>query len=226
MGGLATMTELPDVVFLIDPQREQIAVNEARVLGIPVIAIVDSNCNPDEVDLAIPGNDDSIQAIRLILGRMAGNVAAAFEQYETARIEREAAERIEHERQEQARREAAIKRQEEEANPQASDGKAPAAQAGADRVREGNSSSARQAPVVDDSVKSPNTGGETSQSASAKPEGDSRSAASSAKGQSKTKAKSADTERPKGPRASRARSNKSGRDDDLAVKASNKGSGE
>ena len=115
MGGLATMTELPDVLFLIDPRREHIAVNEARVLGIPVVALVDTNCNPDDVDLPIPGNDDSIRSIRLILERISQNVAAAFEQYETVRIERETAERIEHERQEKARREVALKRQEAEA---------------------------------------------------------------------------------------------------------------
>ena len=115
MGGLATMTELPDVLFLIDPRREYIAVNEARVLGIPVVALVDTNCNPDDVDLPIPGNDDSIRSIRLILERISQNVAAAFEQYETVRIERETAERIEHERQEKARREVALKRQEAEA---------------------------------------------------------------------------------------------------------------
>ncbi len=107
--------ELPDVLFLIDPRREYIAVNEARVLGIPVVALVDTNCNPDDVDLPIPGNDDSIRSIRLILERISQNVAAAFEQYETVRIERETAERIEHERQEKARREVALKRQEAEA---------------------------------------------------------------------------------------------------------------
>ncbi|HJO06717.1 MAG TPA: 30S ribosomal protein S2 [Chloroflexota bacterium] len=115
MGGLATMAELPDVLFLIDPRREHIAVNEARVLGIPVVALVDTNCDPDEVDLPIPCNDDSIRSNRLILGKLAENVSEAFEVYETERIEREEQERVERERQEQARREMARKRQEAEA---------------------------------------------------------------------------------------------------------------
>ena len=114
MGGLATMTELPDVLFLVDPRREHIAVNEARVLGIPVVALVDTNCDPDDVDLPIPGNDDSIRSNRLILGRLAENVSEAFELYETQRIEREEKERVEREHQEQARREIARKRQEAE----------------------------------------------------------------------------------------------------------------
>jgi small subunit ribosomal protein S2 len=124
MGGLATMAELPDVLFLIDPRREHIAVNEARVLGIPVVALVDTNCDPDEVDLPIPGNDDSIRSNRLILGKVAENVAEAFELYETQRIEREEKERVERERQEQARREMARKRQEAEAQARAEEERA------------------------------------------------------------------------------------------------------
>ncbi len=124
MGGLATMAELPDVLFLIDPRREHIAVNEARVLGIPVVALVDTNCDPDEVDLPIPCNDDSIRSNRLILGKLAENVSEAFEVYETERIEREEQERVERERQEQARREMARKRQEAEAQSRAEEERA------------------------------------------------------------------------------------------------------
>ncbi len=124
MGGLAAMAELPDVLFLIDPRREHIAVNEARVLGIPVVALVDTNCDPDEVDLPIPGNDDSIRSNRLILGKLAENVSEAFEVYETERIEREEQERVERERQEQARREMARKRQEAEAQSRAEEERA------------------------------------------------------------------------------------------------------
>jgi small subunit ribosomal protein S2 len=124
MGGLATMAELPDVLFLIDPRREHIAVNEARVLGIPVVALVDTNCDPDEVDLPIPGNDDSIRSNRLILGKLAENVSEAFEIYETQRIEREEQERVEREQQEQARREVARKRQEAEAQARAEEERA------------------------------------------------------------------------------------------------------
>ncbi len=124
MGGLAAMAELPDVLFLIDPRREHIAVNEARVLGIPVVALVDTNCDPDEVDLPIPCNDDSIRSNRLILGKLAENVSEAFEVYETERIEREEQERVERERQEQARREMARKRQEAEAQSRAEEERA------------------------------------------------------------------------------------------------------
>jgi small subunit ribosomal protein S2 len=226
MGGLATMTELPDVVFLIDPNREQIAVNEARVLGIPVIAVVDSNCNPDEVDLPIPGNDDSIQAIRLILGRIADNVAEAFEQYETARIEREAAERIEHERQEQARREAAIKRQETEAKSQASDEVPTAGQKGRKIVREGNSGARKQAPAVDAPMKNANMTAVSPQSTPAKTKGDTRpKAASFAKSQSKPKEKRAGRGGAKATRSSKIASSQSGRGNDTTVDASNKGTG-
>ena len=65
------MDELPGAVFVIDPKREKIAVKEARKLGIPVVAIADSNCDPDDIDLIIPGNDDAIRAIRLITSKIA-----------------------------------------------------------------------------------------------------------------------------------------------------------
>lgn len=71
LGGIKNMDELPGAVFVIDPKREKIAVREARRLQIPVIAIADSNCDPDEIDLIIPGNDDAIRAIRLITSKMA-----------------------------------------------------------------------------------------------------------------------------------------------------------
>ena len=65
------MDELPGAVFIVDPKRERIAVREVRNLGIPVIAIADSNCDPDEIDFIIPGNDDAIRAIRLICSKIA-----------------------------------------------------------------------------------------------------------------------------------------------------------
>ena len=71
LTGIKNMKDLPDAVFVIDPRRETIAVTEARRLGIPVIAIVDTNCDPDVIDYAIPGNDDAIRAIELICGLMA-----------------------------------------------------------------------------------------------------------------------------------------------------------
>ena len=71
LGGIRDMGRLPGAVFIVDAKNENIAVREARRLGIPVVAIVDSNCNPDEIDYIIPGNDDAIRAIRLITSRVA-----------------------------------------------------------------------------------------------------------------------------------------------------------
>jgi small subunit ribosomal protein S2 len=72
--GIKAMEQLPGAVFIIDPHKERIAVREARRLGIPVIAVVDTNCDPDEIDLPIPGNDDAIRAIRLITSRLADGI--------------------------------------------------------------------------------------------------------------------------------------------------------
>ena len=74
LGGIRTMRRLPDAVFIVDPRKERIAVAEARKLGIPIIAIVDTNCDPDEIDLVIPGNDDAIRAVRLLTGKVADAV--------------------------------------------------------------------------------------------------------------------------------------------------------
>lgn len=71
LGGIKEMKRLPDVIFVVDPKKEYIAVNEARRLGIPIIGIVDTNCDPEEVDYVIPGNDDAIRAIKLITSTMA-----------------------------------------------------------------------------------------------------------------------------------------------------------
>ena len=77
LGGIKEMDKLPDVLFVIDPKNEKIAVNEAKILGIPVIGVVDTNCDPDEVDIAIPGNDDAIRAVKLIVSKMADAVIEA-----------------------------------------------------------------------------------------------------------------------------------------------------
>jgi small subunit ribosomal protein S2 len=69
--GIKAMEQLPGAVFIIDPKKERIAVQEARRLGIPVLAVVDTNCDPDEIDFPIPGNDDAIRAIRLLVSRLA-----------------------------------------------------------------------------------------------------------------------------------------------------------
>lgn len=74
LGGIKEMNELPDVMFVVDPKKEKIAIREARLLGIPVVGIVDTNCDPEEVDYVIPGNDDAIRAVKLIAGKMADAV--------------------------------------------------------------------------------------------------------------------------------------------------------
>lgn len=71
LGGIRSMNKLPGAIFVVDPKNEAIAVREGRRLGIPIIAIVDTNCDPDEIDYIIPGNDDAIRAIRLISSRIA-----------------------------------------------------------------------------------------------------------------------------------------------------------
>lgn len=74
LGGVKEMKKLPSALFIIDPRKERNAINEARKLGIPIVAIVDTNCDPDEIDYIIPGNDDAIRAIRLISQTMANAV--------------------------------------------------------------------------------------------------------------------------------------------------------
>ena len=74
LGGIKEMSTLPDIIFIIDPSKEEIAVNEARKLNIPIVAIVDTNCDPDDIDYVIPGNDDAIRAIKLISSVMADAV--------------------------------------------------------------------------------------------------------------------------------------------------------
>ena len=74
LGGIKEMKEMPGVMFVVDPKKERIAILEARKLGIPVVGLVDTNCNPEEVDYAIPGNDDAIRAVKLIADCMANAV--------------------------------------------------------------------------------------------------------------------------------------------------------
>ena len=71
IGGIREMKKLPGALFIVDPRKERIAVQEARILNIPIVAIVDTNCDPDEIDYVIPGNDDAIRAVKLIAGKMA-----------------------------------------------------------------------------------------------------------------------------------------------------------
>ena len=74
LGGIREMKKLPGALFIVDPRKERIAVQEARILGIPIVAIVDTNCDPDEIDYVIPGNDDAIRAVKLIAGKLADAV--------------------------------------------------------------------------------------------------------------------------------------------------------
>ena len=74
LGGIKDMKKLPGALFIVDPRKEKIAVSEAKKLGIPVVAIVDTNCDPDDADYVIPGNDDAIRAVKLIAGAMANAI--------------------------------------------------------------------------------------------------------------------------------------------------------
>lgn len=74
LGGIKNMDKLPGALFIVDPRKERIAVQEAKILGIPVVAIVDTNCDPDEVDFVIPGNDDAIRAVKLLTATIADAV--------------------------------------------------------------------------------------------------------------------------------------------------------
>jgi small subunit ribosomal protein S2 len=99
LGGVKEMKKLPGAIFVIDPRKEHNAIAEARKLNIPIVAIVDTNCNPDEVDYVIPGNDDAIRAIRLISATMANAVLEGRQgvDAEADKAEAEAAEAAEQE---------------------------------------------------------------------------------------------------------------------------------
>lgn len=77
LGGIKDMQSVPDAIFVIDPRKERIAIAEAHKLNIPIVAIVDTNCDPDEIDYVIPGNDDAIRAVKLLTGKMADAVIEA-----------------------------------------------------------------------------------------------------------------------------------------------------
>ena len=74
LGGIKEMKKIPDVMFVVDPRKERIAIQEAHTLGIPIVAIVDTNCDPEEIDFVIPGNDDAIRAVKLIASKIADAV--------------------------------------------------------------------------------------------------------------------------------------------------------
>lgn len=95
LGGVKEMTRLPGALFVIDPRKERIAVAEARKLGIPIVAIVDTNCDPDEIDYVIPGNDDAIRAVKLLTGRMADAVVEGRQGMDAAKQPATAAPAVE-----------------------------------------------------------------------------------------------------------------------------------
>ena len=90
LGGIQEMKKIPSAMFIVDPRKERIAVSEAKKLGIPIVAIVDTNCDPDEIDVVIPGNDDAIRAVKLIAGAMAAAVIEGRQGEQTAEAAAEA----------------------------------------------------------------------------------------------------------------------------------------
>ncbi len=112
LGGIRDMKGMPGAVFIVDPKKEKIAIKEARILGIPIVGIVDTNCDPDDVDYIIPANDDAIRAVKLIAGKMAdavieANQGESFDEGETEGSAEAAEEEVPEE-------EAAAKAEEEE----------------------------------------------------------------------------------------------------------------
>ena len=89
VGGLRNLTSLPDALFIVDTRREELAVKEANKLGIPIVALVDTNCDPDPIDLVIPSNDDAIRAIKLMVGKMADAIIEGKQLRETLQAEEE-----------------------------------------------------------------------------------------------------------------------------------------
>ncbi len=92
LGGIREMKKLPGALFVVDPRKEHIAVTEARILNIPIVGIVDTNCDPDEIDYVIPGNDDAIRAVKLIAGKMADAILEGRQGEQTAEEAAPAAE--------------------------------------------------------------------------------------------------------------------------------------
>ena len=83
LGGIREMNQLPDIVFIVDPKKEEIAVKEARKLNIPIIAIIDTNCDPDLIDYPIPGNDDALKSVRLITSLIAQSIVEGRREFKT-----------------------------------------------------------------------------------------------------------------------------------------------
>ena len=94
LGGIKNMKKIPDAIFVVDPKKERICIQEAHTLGIPLIGIADTNCDPEELDYVIPGNDDAIRAVKLIVSKMADAVVEA-KQGEAEEVVAEAEETVE-----------------------------------------------------------------------------------------------------------------------------------
>lgn len=95
LGGIKEMTRLPDCIFVIDPKKEAICIKEAQTLGLTIVGMADTNCNPDDLDYVIPGNDDAIRAVKLIVSKMADAVIEANQGEEAAVKESAAEEEVE-----------------------------------------------------------------------------------------------------------------------------------
>jgi len=87
LGGIKDMHRLPDAVFIVDPKKERIAVLEARKLKIPIIAVIDTNCDPDEIDYPIPGNDDAIRAVKLMVSKISDAIIEGRTEHESGGFE-------------------------------------------------------------------------------------------------------------------------------------------
>lgn len=92
LGGIKEMNKIPDALFIIDPRKERIAVAEAHKLNIPIVGIVDTNCDPDEIDYVIPANDDAIRAVKLLTGKMADAILEVKQGEVTEEVAEEQAE--------------------------------------------------------------------------------------------------------------------------------------
>ncbi len=95
LGGIKEMQDIPDMVFVVDPRKERICIQEAETLGIPLVGICDTNCDPEELDYVIPGNDDAIRAVKLIVSKMADAVIEGNQGQDAEVTEEEAAEEAE-----------------------------------------------------------------------------------------------------------------------------------
>ena len=95
LGGIKEMQDIPDMIFVVDPRKERICIQEAETLGIPLVGICDTNCDPEELDYVIPGNDDAIRAVKLIVSKMADAVIEGNQGQDAEVTEEEAAEEAE-----------------------------------------------------------------------------------------------------------------------------------